>query len=151
MDKLERTKEADEKKYKEAGIPWDKKIISEVKLSSLELMDIYMKIALEEVERLEKEEANEDKRMDKTMKILNGRWIVNVLLICFILRSILLPWCCPFAPNYCLYSSSAETHGMVWNATGIRTASAITFDLWILCTRDCQICFQGASVCRWIQ
>lgn len=72
MDKLERTKEADEKKYKEAGVPWDKKIISEVKVSSLELMDIYMKIAVEEVERLEKEEANEDKRMDKISKILNG-------------------------------------------------------------------------------
>lgn len=72
MDKLERTKEGDEKKYKESGIPWNKKITTEVKVSSLLLMDTYMKVALEAVEKLEKSEPNKKKMLEKAMKILNG-------------------------------------------------------------------------------
>lgn len=73
MDKLERTKEGDEKKYKEANIPWNKKITTEVKVSSLLLMDTYMKISLEGVEKLEKTESNQSKMLEKAMKILNGK------------------------------------------------------------------------------
>lgn len=72
MDKLERTREGDEKKYKEANIPWDKKIMNEVKVSSLFLMDTYMKIALEDVEKLLANETNTAKLKEKGMKTLNG-------------------------------------------------------------------------------
>lgn len=72
IDVILRTKDADEKKYKENQIPWSNKLITEVKHASLVLMEKYMKLVLVEVEALKDKEKNSERLKEKQMNLLTG-------------------------------------------------------------------------------
>ena len=72
-----RTKDADEKKFRENKIPWNSKILTEVKIASLASLVVYMDIVLEEVQKVMKAAPEEpgqkrSKAMEKSMGFLTG-------------------------------------------------------------------------------
>jgi len=77
VDVVMRTKDQDEKKFKDSKIPWNSKIFNEVKIASLTALVAYMEIVLEEVDIIQtnapKEPSKERNRaLDKAMGHLTG-------------------------------------------------------------------------------
>jgi len=77
VDVMLRTKDSDEKKFKENRIPWNPKIYTEVKIASLSALVVYMEIVLEEVETVmsaapAEESPQRGKAIDKSMGLLTG-------------------------------------------------------------------------------
>lgn len=78
VEVLLRTKDADEKKFKDAGIPWNGKIYTEVKVASLSVLILYMDIVLGEVDTIMGEAPAEtspqrQKAIEKSMAQLTGK------------------------------------------------------------------------------
>eukprot|EP01025_Chloroclados_australasicus_P042440 TRINITY_DN4514_c0_g1_i18.p4 TRINITY_DN4514_c0_g1~~TRINITY_DN4514_c0_g1_i18.p4 ORF type:complete len:278 (-),score=59.98 TRINITY_DN4514_c0_g1_i18:3114-3947(-) len=65
MDRFIRTKDGDEAKFKEHGIPWPKTIHQEVMHGSLSLAEIYMDLVLKEVEKLNGMDLDNEKKHEK--------------------------------------------------------------------------------------
>jgi len=77
VDVILRTKDADEKKYKDNKIPWNGKIFTEVKIASLSPLIVYMEVVLEEVESLLSSAPDEEgpvrrRALDKSLEHLRG-------------------------------------------------------------------------------
>ena len=80
VDVILRTKDADEKKFKENKIPWNAKIYTEVKIASLSLLIVYMEIVLAEVESVmraapQQQGSQRSKAIEKSMGLLTGQAI----------------------------------------------------------------------------
>ena len=72
MDILNRTKEADEARFKSHDVPWNKKLMTEVKHASLHAMDLYMQIALDEASETMESSLPDKKKRDKALAVLTG-------------------------------------------------------------------------------
>eukprot|EP00210_Caulerpa_lentillifera_P003492 g3332.t1 len=77
VDVIMRTKDADEKKFRDNKIPWNAKIFTEVKIASLSPLVAYMEVALEEVKLLMSSAPLEasplrKKALDKSLEHLRG-------------------------------------------------------------------------------
>lgn len=72
VDNVMRSKDGDDKKFKEAGIPWNGKIVQDVKHASLSLMEKYMAYSMDEVKRIEDRETNRDRAREKCLNLLTG-------------------------------------------------------------------------------
>eukprot|EP00210_Caulerpa_lentillifera_P002832 g2706.t1 len=77
VDVILRTKDADEKKFKDNKIPWNGKIFTEVKIASLSPLIVYMEVVLEEVKSLMSSVPAEEgpvrkKALDKSLEHLRG-------------------------------------------------------------------------------
>lgn len=68
-----RNRDGDDKKFKEAGIPWNGKIIQDVKHASLSLMEKYMSFCLDEVKKIEGRETDRDRAREKCLNLLTGK------------------------------------------------------------------------------
>ncbi|CAD7701973.1 unnamed protein product [Ostreobium quekettii] len=72
MDILNRTKEADEARFKSHDVPWNKKLMTEVKHASLHAMDLYMQIALDEANETMESSLADKKKRDKALAVLTA-------------------------------------------------------------------------------
>jgi len=72
VDALERTKEGDEQKFKNHDVPWNTKIIMDVKHASLHMMDLYMEAALAEANDIMASSLPVQKKRDKALAVLTG-------------------------------------------------------------------------------
>ena len=73
MDVLSRTKEADEKRFKQNDVPWNVKMMTEVKHTSLHSMELYMELALQEAgQAMAASKLSLPKRREKALATLTG-------------------------------------------------------------------------------
>ncbi|CAD7695803.1 unnamed protein product [Ostreobium quekettii] len=72
MDVLNRTKESDEARFKNHDVPWNKKLMTEVKHASLHAMDLYMQVALDEAHEAMKSSLADKKKREKALAVLTA-------------------------------------------------------------------------------
>lgn len=51
IDDVLKTEEIDVQRFKEAGVPWNTKIVQDVKVAALSLLEKYIRYSMEEVEK----------------------------------------------------------------------------------------------------
>ena len=83
LDALDRTKEGDEQKFKKHDVPWNTKMLTEVKHASLVMLDQYMRIALAEAREIMGSSLRADTKREKALAMLRGTEV------CLIPQ-----WCC---------------------------------------------------------
>lgn len=71
--------DSEERKYKDAGVPWKSTIVQDVKRASLSLLLKYMKLTKEEVHRIETSKEQNDQKSKKCHDLLTG---VMSLILC---------------------------------------------------------------------
>ena len=72
LDALNRTREADERRYKKHDVPWDGELLTEVRHASLRAADIYMRIALDEATEALGSGPGQRKKRDNALAVLTG-------------------------------------------------------------------------------
>lgn len=69
IDEVLSIADSEERKFREAGVPWKSSIVRDVKQASLVLLEKYMRLAREEVQRIETSEEPNDQ---KCLELLTG-------------------------------------------------------------------------------
>ena len=72
VDVLSRTKDADEKKFKQHGVPWKPQIMKEVKHASLHVMELHMELSLDEAMETMASKSPLHRKREKALSTLTG-------------------------------------------------------------------------------
>lgn len=72
VDALDRTKEGDEQRFKKHDVPWDAKMLTEVKHASLIMLDQHMWITLAEAHEIMGSGLRTDMKREKALAMLRG-------------------------------------------------------------------------------